>query len=245
MLTQPPRPPPMTKQPRPANQILSALPHEEFERLRPKLREVTFKIGDVIYEPEESIEAVYFINSGIVSWLATLQNGNTVEAGVIGSEGLAGVSVLLGAQSTPNLALTQAEVSALQISSQDLTTEFRKNGKLNRIVLHFVHLMFTQVAQTAACNRLHTLDQRLARWPLMTHDRTDGDAVPVTQDFLSHMLGVRRAGVSVAATSLRQKGLIEYRRGNIHVLDRKGLEALSCECYEIVKQEYETGSNHA
>ena len=245
MLTQPPRPPPMTQQPRPANQILSTLPHEEFERLRPKLRAVTFKMGEVIYEPEEPIEAVYFINSGIVSWLATLQNGNTVEAGVIGSEGLAGVSVLLGAQSTPNLALTQAEVSALQISSKDLTTEFRKNGKLNRTVLRFVHSMFTQVAQTAACNRLHTLDQRLARWLLMTHDRTDGDAVPVTQDFLSHMLGVRRAGVSVAATSLRQKGLIEYRRGNIHVLDRKGLEALSCECYEIVKQEYETGSNHA
>jgi CRP-like cAMP-binding protein len=244
MLTQTPRPPPMTQQPRPANQILSALPYEEFERLRPKLREVTFKLGDVIYAPEEPIEAVYFINSGIVSWLATLENGNTVEAAVIGSEGLAGVSVLLGAQSTPNQALTQAEVSALQISSKDLTTEFRKNGELNRIVLRFVHSMFTQVAQTAACNRLHTLDQRLARWLLMTRDRTDGDAVPVTQDFLSHMLGVRRAGVSVAATSLRQKGLIEYHRGNIHVLDRKGLEALSCECYGIVKQEYENGSNH-
>jgi CRP-like cAMP-binding protein len=244
MLTQPSLPPPMTQPPRPANQILSALPHEEFERLRPKLREVTFKLGDVIYAPEEPIEAVYFINSGIVSWLAALENGNTVEAAVIGSEGLAGVSVLLGAQSTPNQALTQAEVSALQISSKDLTTEFRKNGELNRIVLRFVHSMFTQVAQTAACNRLHTLDQRLARWLLMTHDRTDGDAFPVTQDFLSHMLGVRRAGVSVAATSLRQMGLIEYRRGNIHVLDRKGLEALSCECYGIVKQEYENGSNH-
>lgn len=245
MLTQPSRPPPLTQQPRPANQILSALPHEEFERLRPKLREVTFKLGDVVYEPEEPIESVYFINSGIVSWLATLENGSTVEAGVIGFEGLAGVSALLGAQSTPNQAITQAEVSALQISSQDLTTEFRKNGELNRILLRFVHSMFTQVAQTAACNRLHTLDQRLARWLLLTHDRTDGDVLPMTQDFLSRMLGVRRAGVSVAATSLRQKGLIEYRRANIQVLDRKGLEALSCECYEIVKQEYETGSNHS
>lgn len=245
MLTQPSRPPPMTEQPRPANQILSALPHEEFERLRPKLREVNLKIGDVMYEPEESIESVYFVNSGIVSWLATLADGNTVEAGVIGSEGLAGVSVVLGAQSTPNQAIIQAEVSALRIASQDLTTEFRRNGELNRMILRFVHSMFTQVAQTAACNRLHTLDQRLARWLLMSHDRIHGDAFEMTQDFLSRMLGVRRAGVSVAANSLKQQGLIDYRRGDIHILNREGLEAASCECYEIVKHEYKANGNHS
>lgn len=243
MLTQPSRPPPMTQQPRPANKILSALPHEEFERLLPNLHEVNLKLGEIVYQPEEPIESVYFVNRGIVSWLATLEDGNTVEAGVIGSEGLAGVSVLLGAQSTPNQALIQAEVSALRIASPDLTAEFRRNGELNRMILRFVHSMFTQVAQTAACNRLHTLDQRLARWLLMSHDRTEGDAFAMTQDFLSRMLGVRRAGVSVAANSLKQKGLIDYRRGDIHILNREGLEAVSCECYEIVTQEYGTNSH--
>lgn len=238
MVTNLQRPPPMTNQPRPANKILSALPHEEFEQLRPKLREATFKLGEIVYRAEEPIDYVYFINRGIVSWLATLEDGNTVEAGVIGNEGLAGVSVILGAQSTPNQALTQAEVHALRISSHDITAEFRKNGELNRMILRFVHSMFTQVAQTAACNRLHTLDQRLARWLLMTHDRT-GDEFPLTQEFLSRMLGVRRAGVSVAANSLRQAGLIDYHRGDIRILDRSGLEAASCECYEIVKNEYE------
>ena len=233
------RPPPMTNQPRPANTILRTLPHEEFEQLRPKLRDATFKLGEIIYRAEEPIEYVYFINQGIASWLATLEDGNTVEAGVIGSEGLAGVSVLLGAKSTPNQALTQAEVHASRISSRDLMGEFRKNGELNRMILRFVHSMFTQVAQTAACNRLHTLDQRLARWLLMTHDRTDGEEFPLTQDFLSRMLGVRRAGVSVAANSLRQSGLIDYHRGDIRVIDRDGLEAVSCECYKIVKDEYE------
>ena len=239
MLTQPQRPPPMTSQPRPANRILSALPQEEFERLRPKLREVTVKLGKVIYDAEEPINDVYFLNSGIVSWLATLEDGNTVEAGVIGPEGIAGMAVLLGASSTPNQGLVQVELNASKISSRDLVAEFRKGGELNRLILRFVHSMFVQVAQTAACNRLHTLDQRLARWLLMTHDRTVGDSFPLTQEFLSRMLGVRRAGVSVAANSLRQDGLIDYHRGDIQILDRNGLEDLSCECYEIVKQEYD------
>ena|ERR1051326_3415832 len=239
MLTHSQRPPPMITEPRPANKILAALPQEEFESLRPKLRNTTFQLGQIIYQPEETINSVYFINRGIISWLAILEDGNTVEAGVIGPEGIAGVSVLLGARSTPNQGLIQNEVHALRISSEDLIAEFRKNGKLNKMILRFVQALFTQVAQTAACNRLHTLDQRLARWLLMSHDRVEGDEFPLTQDFLSRMLGVRRAGVSVAANSLRQDSLIDYRRGNIHILNRQGLEAVSCECYEIVKQEYD------
>ncbi|PYS24842.1 MAG: Crp/Fnr family transcriptional regulator [Acidobacteria bacterium] len=238
MLTQLQRPPPLKTEPRPANQILSALPQDEFERLRPNLREVQLKIGDIVYRPEETIDFVYFVNRGIVSWLATLEDGNTVEAGVIGPEGVAGVPVLLGARSTPNLGLAQSELFASKISSRDLIVEFRRNGELNRLILRFVHSLFTQVAQTAACNRLHTLDQRLARWLLVTHDRLKGDEFTLTQEFLSRMLGVRRAGVSVAANSLRQSGLIDYHRGNIQILDRPGLESVSCECYEIVKQEY-------
>jgi CRP-like cAMP-binding protein len=135
--------------------------------------------------------------------------------------------------------LIQGDLRALRISSQDMVSEFRKGGKLNEMVLRFVHSLFIQVAQTAACNRLHTLDQRLARWLLMSHDRIESDGFPLTQDFLSRMLGVRRAGVSVSANSLKQNGLIEYHRGDIRVVDRKGLERQSCECYAIVKQEYE------
>src|SRR6266571_4181690 len=185
------------------------------------------------------MEYVYFINQGIVSWLATLENGNTVEDGVIGSEGVAGVAVVLGANSTPNEGLIQGPVQASRIAANDLVTEFRRNGKLSKLILRFVHSMFIQVAQTAACNRLHTLDQRLARWLLMTHDRVDGEKFPLTQEFLSRMLGVRRAGVSVAANSLRQQKLIDYHRGDILIIDRGGLEGLSCECYKIVKREYD------
>src|SRR5437588_3238963 len=147
MLTQSQRPPPMKTETRPANKNLSALPHEEYERLRPKLRDAKIKIGEIIYQPEEPIDFVYFINRGIVSWLATLEDGNTVEAGVIGPEGLAGVSVLLGARSTPNLGLAQSELFASNISSRDLIVEFRRNGELNRLILRFVHSLFTQVAQ--------------------------------------------------------------------------------------------------
>jgi len=229
----------MTNQPRPANRILTALPHEEFERLRPKLREINFHIGETVYLPEQKMDYAYFVNSGIVSWLAAVENGNTVEAGVIGPEGIAGVAIVLGANSTPNQGLAQSEVRASRIAAKDLIPEFRQNGKLSEMILRFVQSMFTQVAQTAACNRLHTLDQRLARWLLMTHDRSADSKLPLTQEFLSRMLGVRRAGVSVAANSLRQQGVIDYHRGDIVIVDRPGVEGLSCECYKIVKHEYD------
>ena len=235
-----PRPPPIANQPRPANRILTALPHEEFERLRPKLREINFHIGETVYLPEQKMDYAYFVNSGIVSWLAAVESGNTVEAGVIGPEGIAGVAIVLGADSTPNQGLAQSEVKASRIAAKDLVAEFSQNGKLSQMLLRFVQSMFTQVAQTAACNRLHTLDQRLARWLLMTHDRIGESSLPLTQEFLSRMLGVRRAGVSVAANSLRQQRVIDYHRGDIVVVDRPAVERLSCECYKIVKQEYDT-----
>jgi CRP-like cAMP-binding protein len=234
------RPPPMTNQPRPANRILANLPDDEFEQIRPKLRAVAFPIGEILYMPEQKIEHAYFVDRGVVSLLAALEDGATVEAGVIGPEGVAGVSVILGANSTPNQALTQSNVDAWRISTTDLVTEFRKSGKLRDLMLRFVHTMFTQVTQTAACNRLHTLDQRLARWLLLTQDRVESNEFTLTQEFLSRMLGVRRAGVTVAANDLRQAGLIHYRRGDIVIVDRHGLENVSCECYRIVKHEYDS-----
>lgn len=230
----------MTNQPRPANKILANLPDDEFEQIRPKLRAVSFPIGENLYMPEQKIEHAYFVDSGVVSLLAALADGSTVEAGVIGPEGVAGISVILGASSTPNQALTQSDVEASRISAADLVTEFRKNGKLRDSLLRFVHTMFTQVTQTAACNRLHTLDQRLARWLLITHDRVASNQFTLTQEFLSRMLGVRRAGVTVAANELRHSGLIDYRRGDIVIVDRQGLEKVCCECYRIVKHEYDS-----
>jgi CRP-like cAMP-binding protein len=222
-----------------ANRILAALPREEFEPLADKLKPVPLVLGETLYMPEQKIEYVYFVDRGVVSLLAALENGATVEAGVIGPEGMAGISVILGADSTPNQALIQSPGQAMRVSSKDIRTEFRKGGKLRDLLLRYTHTLFTQVAQTAACNRLHSIEQRLSRWLLLTQDRVGRDDFILTQDFLSRMLGVRRAGVSVAANTLRQAGLIDYHRGTMMVLDRKGLENYSCECYTIVRDEYD------
>jgi CRP-like cAMP-binding protein len=229
----------MTTAPHMANTILAALPPGEFAEFAAKLRTVPLKLGETLYMPEQRIEYVYFVTRGVVSLLAALENGATVEAGVIGPEGMAGISVILGADSTPNQGLIQAEGEALRMSSEDVRTEFRKSGKLRDLLLRYTHTLFTQVAQTAACNRLHSIEQRLARWLLLTQDRVNSDEFVLTQDFLSRMLGVRRAGVSVAASTLKQAALIDYRRGTIIVRDRKGLEKYSCECYGIVRDEYD------
>lgn len=229
----------MANEPRPANRILAALPDEEFRSLQPQLQEISYPLGKLVYVPKEQIEYVHFVNRGIISWLAMLEDGNTVEAGLIGPEGVGGIEVALGATSTPNQGLAQSQVEALRIPANDLLAEFRKGGQLHDLMLRFMHAMFIQVTQTAACNRLHTLDQRLARWLLMTRDRIDGDQFTLTQEFLSRMLGVRRAGVSVAANSLRQMGLIDYRRGDIQVLDHHKLKNVACECYQVVKDEYD------
>jgi len=222
-----------------SNKILAALSAGEFEQFAAKLRPVHLELGETLYMPEQKIEHVYFINRGVVSILAALENGATVEAGVIGPEGMAGIPVVLGADSTPNQALIQSEGEALRMSSRDVKIEFRKGGKLRDLLLNYTHTLFTQVAQTAACNRLHSIEQRLARWLLLTQDRVGRNEFVLTQDFLSRMLGVRRAGVSVAASTLKQAGLIDYKRGIIFVSDRQGLENYSCECYRIVKEEYD------
>ena len=230
---------PLSTEPQITNKILAALPREEFERFEAKLKPVRLALGETLYLPEQKMEHVYFVTRGVVSLLAALENGATVEAGVIGPEGMVGIPVVLGADSTPNQALVQGEGEALRMSSNDVRIEFRNGGKLRDLTLRYTHTLFTQVAQTAACNRLHSIEQRLARWLLLTQDRVDSHEFVLTQDFLSRMLGVRRAGVSVAATTLKQAGLIDYHRGTMMVVDRKGLENYSCECYGIVRDEYD------
>ncbi len=222
-----------------SNAILNTLSESQLAQLLPRLKIVELELGHVLYEPEQTIDYIYFPTAGIISLLALFEDGDTVEAGVIGAEGMLGTPVVLGAKTTPHQALVQATGQAMRMTVHDLNGEVEKDGWLLKSMLRYTNAMFIQVAQTAACNRLHTIEQRLARWLLLTHDRVQRDEVLLTQEFLSRMLGVRRAGVSVAANDLKQAGAIDYRRGNVIVVNRQRLEQTSCECYEAVKQEYD------
>jgi CRP-like cAMP-binding protein len=222
-----------------ANAILSRLSHDELKTLLPKFKLVPLKLGEILYEPGDRIDYVYYPLAGIISLLATFEDGTTVEAGLTGNEGMMGFACVLGADTTPHQALVQTTGEALRMTSTDLRAEVEHGGPFLAAMLIYTNMMFVQVAQTAACNRIHTLEQRLARWLLLTDDRVATHQLELTQDFISRMLGVRRAGVTVAANELRQRGIIEYRRGNVIVRDRKGLEQTSCVCYELVKQEYD------
>lgn len=230
---------PQPKNTRSQNRILASLPAEEFEQISSHLIEVSLPLGEIIHRPEQKIEYVYFPENCLVSLLAALEDGETVEAGVIGYEGFVGVPVVLGVQSGTTQSLIQGAGDAQRITSQALRSLIIDGGQLQSLLLRFTHTLFTQIAQTAACNRAHDLNQRLARWLLLSHDRLRKEEFILTHEFLSRMLGTRRAGVSVAANGLRQGGLIDYTRGRVRIKNRKGLEQASCECYGIVKAEYD------
>jgi CRP-like cAMP-binding protein len=223
----------------PGNLILAALPTHEFKRLSEQLESVELRLGEILHMPEEQIEYVYFPIVGVISLVAILQDGETVEAGIVGREGMVGIPIVLGVDTTTNQALVQGGGKALRMKANSLKAYLRNDGVLWPLLLRYVHAMFAQVSQTAACNRVHTLNERLARWLLLTHDLRGRDKFDLTHEFLANMLGTRRAGVSVAASSLREAGLIDYSRGQVIMLDRKGLEGASCECYGIVKAEYD------
>jgi CRP-like cAMP-binding protein len=221
------------------NRILAALPAAEYEKLSPHLVKVSFALGEVLHEPEQKIEYVYFPEACLVSLVAVLEDGETVEAGVIGFEGFVGVPVVLGVQSGTTQALIQGAGEALRLRSQILKSAIGNGGTLHDLLLRYTHTLFTQIAQTAACNRAHDLNQRLARWLLLTHDRLRKDEFELTHEFLARMLGTRRAGVSVAANGLREAGLIDYTRGRVSIKNRDGLELAACECYGVVKADYD------
>ena len=230
---------PMTTHAPQHNQLLASLPADEYQRLHPHLEMMPIKLGTTIQHPEEAMDWVYFPVTCAASMLATMQDGATVEAGVIGNEGLVGVSAMLGAQVSPFMTLIQVEGAAQRIRTDVLRREFLRGGTLQRRVLLYSHTLLTMVSQTAACNRLHLVEERLARWLLMTHDRVGSDEFELTQDFIARMLGVRRSGVTVAAGNLQRAELITYTRGRINITDRRGLEGASCECYELVRREYD------
>jgi CRP-like cAMP-binding protein len=221
------------------NRILAALPAEEYYRLAKHLTPVPLRLADVLYEPEGRITEVYFINSGVVSLVAHLKDGGSVEVGLLGNEGMVGLSVVLGDNVSPNEAIVQIADGAMRMSADALREELKRGGALLGLLLRTTLAMLKQVSQTAACNGSHTIGERLARWLLMCHDRVPGDELELTQEFIAQMLGIRRSGVSEAAIVLQNKGLISYSRGRISVLNRAGLEEFACECYEIVKAEYD------
>jgi CRP-like cAMP-binding protein len=217
------------------NKILAAVPAGEFNRLVQKLEAIQLKLHEVLYLPKERIKHVYFLTGGIISLLTILEDGTTIEAAVVGSEGMVGLSVIMGVERANNEALVQAEGLAFRMRAEDLRAGFNRESVLRDSLMSYIHVLLTMLSQNAACNRMHTVEERLARWLLLTHDRVGKNEFVFTQEFMSHMLGVRRAGVSVAANTLRRAGLIDYQRGEIAVLNRAGLEDASCECYRTIE----------
>jgi CRP-like cAMP-binding protein len=218
-----------------ANSLLAALPRKEYQRLCAGLEAVTLTYGEVLFEPGEPIRHVYFPNDSLVSLLTTVEGHQALEVGLVGREGMVGITLALGADLASVRALVQGTGTAMRMNAERFRKELRRSLPLQREVQRFTHEKLAQARQTAACNRFHVVEARLARWLLMTRDRLGSDQFFLTQALLADMLGVRRVGVSAAARALQQRKLIRYNRGTIRILDRKGLEAASCRCYEAVK----------
>jgi CRP-like cAMP-binding protein len=219
------------------NHILSALPAEELARLLPSFEHVKLSLGKVVYESGERLNYVYFPTTSVTSLLYTTEDGRTAEMGLVGNDGVVGVALFLGGESTRNRAVVQIAGGAACLGAKTLQAEFARGGPLQRLLLRYTQALITQVSQTAVCNRLHSIEKRLCRWLLLSHDRIESDELLMTQEFISNMLGGRRESVTVAAGHLQDAGLIHYVRGHATILDRAGLEARVCECYHMVRAE--------
>jgi CRP-like cAMP-binding protein len=224
---------------RPKNRILAALPGDEYQRLLPHLKSVILEYKQILYEPHKIIRYSYFPEDSIISMITTVIDKMVVEVGLVGNEGIVCVATFLGANSTPHQGIVQVEGQAMRIKASVLRDEFKRGGRLQDLLLRYTQAHLVLIAQTAVCNRLHALEARLSRWLLLIHDRVDGDQFLLTQDVISMMLGAQRTGVTDAAGTLQKKGVISYSRGRIEVLDRQKLEETACECYWIVREEYD------
>jgi CRP-like cAMP-binding protein len=221
------------------NRLLASLTDETHDQLRPYLLQEILNYKAPLYEANEPIEFVHFIETGVVSLVNTMKDGDTVEVGTIGNEGFVGIPILLGDKQAPTGAYMQVSGAGLKMKVNRFREAIHRNPLMQRAMLHYAHTFFNQVAQTAACNALHLLEQRCCRWLLMMQDRMRTNDLPLTQEFLAMMLGVRRAGVTDAANALKRAGLIKYTRGHVTILDRAGLEKRSCECYGVTKREFD------
>jgi len=225
------------KSPPITNLLLAALPRKEYQALQSQLEEIPLVFEDIIYRPEVVISDVYFPNSGVISLLAGLNERTTLEVGLVGKEGMLGLAVFMGAKASQNRAVVQGTGTAMKMKASAFRRECNNGGDLPRLLRRYTSSLLTQITQTAVCNQFHSVEERLARWLLMTHDRMATDEFQLTQEFLSNMLAVRREAVNKAAGKLQKLKLITYSRGRLTVLDRAGLEANACSCYEIITRE--------
>ena len=221
------------------NHLLAALPAPEWKRWRPNFEIIDMPLGEVLYEAGGTLTHVYFPTTAIVSLLYVMANGASAEIAVVGNEGIVGISLFMGGESTSSRAVVQSAGKGFRLEAQPLKDEFNRGGPVLHLLLRYTQALITQMSQTAVCNRHHSLDQQLCRWLLLSLDRLSGNELVMTQELIANMLGVRREGVTEGALKLQQAGLIQYARGRITVLDRKGLEKRTCECYAVVKKEYD------
>ena len=221
------------------NHLLASLPPDDWARIAPLLEAVDLPLGQVLYESGNKMTHVYFPTTAIVSLLYVLENGSSAEIAVVGHEGVVGISLFMGGETTPSRAVVQSAGKGYRLRGPWIKEEFARSGPVMHVMLRYTQALITQMAQTAVCNRHHTLDQQLCRWLLLSLDRLKGDDLVMTQELIANMLGVRREGVTEAAVKLQKLKLIRYTRGRITVLDRTGLEERVCECYAVVKKEYD------
>jgi CRP-like cAMP-binding protein len=228
-----------TAQAKPQNRLLKLLPPEDYERLRPHLQPVEFKYKLSLYQANEQIKFVQFIETGVASLVNTMKNGNSAEVGTIGNEGMVGLPVIFGDSQAPTSVYMQVAGHGLRMKAKAFWQEMERSATLRTVMLHYAHAVFNLVAQSAACNTFHALERRCCRWLLMTHDRMQSNEFQLTQEFLAMMLGVQRPGVTLAAGELQRAGLIQYTRGHVKILDHEGLMKRSCECYAVSKREFD------
>ena len=225
-------------QPRFDNNLLTTLPLADYQRLLPFLEPVDLPLGKAIYEAAQQIEYLYFPTTSMISLLSTMEDGMTAEVGLTGNDGVVGIALFLGGETTPNRAVVQIAGKAVRLKALVVKEEFKRGEVFQYLLLRYTQALITQISQTAICNRLHPVEQRFCRWLLLSHDRIKSNELVMTQELIASMLGGRRESVTVAAGRLQEQGLIQYVRGRITILDRVGLEASACECYEVVRSEY-------
>ncbi len=222
------------------NRLLAALPREVYEKLAPNLKRVSLQQGTILHHPGQAIEELYFPIDCLLSITITMSDGSTAEAGMIGNREVMGVNAFMGGRETTQTQyIVQMAGSAIKVDARPLLEEFDRNKDMRNVLLRYTQALIAQLSQTTGCNSLHQLEQRLPRWLLEAQDRIDSDDLKLTQEFLGHMLGVRRAGVTQAAQKLQDRGLIRYHRGHVQILDQQGLEASSCECFRTLREEYD------
>ncbi len=222
-----------------ANRLLGLLPPRDYQRLRPHLHRIPLEYKKSLYRANKPIEFVYFIETGVGSLVNTMKNGNAAEVGTIGNEGVVGLPIVFGDNRAPTSVYVQVPSAGLRMKAALFKKELTRSASMRAVMLHYAHAFFNQVAQSAACNQFHSIEQRCCRWMLMTRDRMQSDDFLLTQEFLAMMLGVQRTGVTAAAGALQRAGLICYKRGNVTIMNRRGLIRRSCECYAVSKREFD------